>query len=166
MNFYDDNGKHLLTGLVKVGDVYKSALGLTKDESASVGAYPRKGNAPEVREGFTARFTGYELTDSEWVSVYAYDPIQYTEAGYNSVLEECLRKTRDERGYADREPSDYAGSSVPQWASDARVWIAFRDKVMVYGLSVINHYKETGEVPTMPEFKFELAAIPCEWENV
>lgn len=155
-------------GLVTVGAVQKNAQFLTADEAASIDAYERADNSAEPREGYRAKSDGYELVDGKWATKWVYEPLSVEEltALYDGAMEAHLDVEKAERGYTDREPSDYAGSSILQWASDAKVWIAFRDKVMVYGLQVINHYKKTGDIPTMSEFKAALAAIPCEWENV
>ena len=86
-----------------------------------------------------------------------------TAADYDRAMEDHLRREREERGYTTREPSDYAGSSVARWAQDAADWIAHRDAVMLYGLAVIDHYEETGEAPTLEEFKAALPVI--QWTN-
>ena len=77
--FYTENGTKRLTGLVRVDGRQINAGFLSAEEAATLGAYPRAGNAPAEREGYAARFTGYELreteTGKEWFSVYEYDPI-------------------------------------------------------------------------------------------
>lgn len=85
---------------------------------------------------------------------------------YNKVLEGYLLGKRSERGYTDRDPSEYYNSSVARWAQDARDWIAFRDRVMVYGLKVLNEYSATGVAPlTVDEFENELHGIKIEWKS-
>ena len=76
---------------------------------------------------------------------------------YDEAMEAHLLAERTARGYTLREPSDYKDSSVPRWAQDAADWIEHRDAVMLYGLEVMNHYAETGEAPTLEEFR---AALP------
>lgn len=78
---------------------------------------------------------------------------------YDKVMEQHLLSERVARGYTNREPSDYANSAVERWAQDARDWIAHRDEVMLYALQVENHYQETGEAPTIEEFKAALPVI-------
>ena len=78
---------------------------------------------------------------------------------YDKAMEAHLLAERTERGYTLREPSDYAGSSVPRWAQDAADWIAHRDAVMLYALEIIDRYEETGEAPTLEEFKAGLPVI-------
>lgn len=82
---------------------------------------------------------------------------------YNRVLEDYLLGKRSERGYTDREPSDYYNSSVARWAQDARDWIAFRDSVMTYGLQIINDFYSGKQVPSIDGFKAELEKIECNW---
>ena len=83
---------------------------------------------------------------------------------YNRVLEDYLLGKRSERGYTDRDPSEYYNSSVARWAQDARDWIAFRDRVMVYGLDVLNEYMDTGIAPlTIEDFSKRLAEMEVKW---
>ena len=85
---------------------------------------------------------------------------------YNRVLENYLMEKRSERGYTDRDPSEYYNSSVARWAQDARDWIAFRDRVMVYGLEVLNEYMDTGVAPlTIEEFSERLAEMEVKWTH-
>ena len=57
-----------------------------------------------------------------------------TLADYNDILEDYLKEVRSARGYTDRDPSEYYNSTVERWAQDARDWVEFRDRVMMYGL--------------------------------
>ena len=83
---------------------------------------------------------------------------------YNRVLEGYLLEKRSERGYTDRDPSEYYNSGVARWAQDARDWIEFRDKVMVYGLEVLNEYVETGVAPvTIEVFEEKLREMEVKW---
>ena len=83
---------------------------------------------------------------------------------YNRVLEDYLLGKRSERGYTDRDPSEYYNSSVARWAQDARDWIEFRDRVMVYGLEVLNDYMDSGIAPlTIEEFSERLAEMEVKW---
>ena len=87
-----------------------------------------------------------------------------TVVDYNRVLEDYLLGKRSERGYTDREPSDYYNSSIPRWAQDARDWIEFRDRVMTYGLDVLNDYMDTGIAPlTIEKFSERLAEMEVKW---
>lgn len=89
---------------------------------------------------------------------------RHTVDDYNKVLEGYLLEKRSERGYTDRDPSEYYNSSVARWAQDARDWIAFRDRVMVYGLEVLNKYMDTGIAPlTIEEFSERLAEMEVKW---
>ena len=83
---------------------------------------------------------------------------------YNRVLEDYLLGKRSERGYTDRDPSEYYNSSVARWAQDARDWIEFRDRVMTYGLDVLNEYMDTGIAPlTIEEFSERLEEMEVKW---
>ena len=85
---------------------------------------------------------------------------------YNKVLEGYLLEKRSERGYTDRDPSEYYNSSVARWAQDARDWIEFRDRVMVYGLEVLNEYMDTGVAPlTIEEFSERLSEMEIKWTH-
>lgn len=59
-------------------------------------------------------------------------------------------------------PDGYANSSVPRWKQDAEDWVAHRDAVMTYALTLMNEV-EAGirPAPTMDEFKAGLPVI--EW---
>ena len=83
---------------------------------------------------------------------------------YDRAMEAHLLAERSARGYTTREPSDYKDSAVPRWAQDAEDWIAHRDAVMLYGLEVMDHYAETGEAPTLEEFKAALPVIVWSFE--
>lgn len=83
---------------------------------------------------------------------------------YNMALEARLLEVRSDRGYTDRDPSEYYNSTVPRWAQDARDWVAFRDRVMLYGLQVLNEYRRTGTAPmSYDEFAAALAGMDCQW---
>ena len=85
---------------------------------------------------------------------------------YNRVLEDYLLGKRSERGYTDRDPSEYYNSGVARWAQDARDWIEFRDRVMTYGLEVLNKYMDTGVAPlTIEEFSARLAEMEVKWTH-
>lgn len=84
-------------------------------------------------------------------------PVPLTIEDYDKAMEDYLLSVRAARGYTTREPSDYAGSSVPRWAQDAVDWISFRDDVMLYSLDVQNTAAAGGPIPTVDEF---LANMP------
>ena len=93
----------------------------------------------------------------DYFEVIAIPQPQVTLADYDFAVESHLKAERIARGYTEREPSDYAGSSVARWAQDAADWIAHRDAVMVYALEVLNAVKAGGEAPSLDDFK---AALP------
>lgn len=83
---------------------------------------------------------------------------------YDDALEGYLKEVRCARGYTLREPQDWVASSVPRWKADAADWVAFRDKVMLFGLEVENQYIQTGKPPmTLQEFKDKLREFQIEW---
>lgn len=85
----------------------------------------------------------------------------YTYSDYDNAMEDYIRQVRIERGYTLREPSDYVNDPYPRFAQDAKDFILFRSLCMQYALPILNKYKETGEAPTMEEFK---AGFPkCQW---
>lgn len=87
-----------------------------------------------------------------------------TLADYNDTLEGYLKEVRSARGYTDRDPSEYYNSGVPRWQQDAKDWLAFRDKVMLFGLDIQNKYANGGVPPmTLDEFKDELKKMDIVW---
>lgn len=154
--------------LKKVGSVIRTAKGwvtnpTAEDYAAMVDAngepnpaFPRSEESfapPTVDAEHRAVPDGYELKDGKWEKKWRVEPIAYTEADYDNAMEDYLREVRYERGYTTREPDDYFGSSNPRWSQDAKDWVAFRDAVMTYALEVINTYTNTGNAPTLAEFK-------------
>lgn len=100
-----------------------------------------------------------QAADGRWYLVGHAPAPTFTVDDYDKAMEAHLKAEREARGYTSREPSDYAGSAVPRWAQDAADWIAHRDAVMLYALGVINTYQETGEAPSLDEFKAGLPVI-------
>ena len=90
-----------------------------------------------------------------------------TLADYDAAMEAHLYEERAARGYTTREPDAYLNSSVPRWAQDARDWVAHRDAVMAYALTLMNQV-EDGErdAPTMAEFRAGLPAIQWTYTEV
>ena len=78
---------------------------------------------------------------------------------YNRAVEDHLMAERMERGYDTREPSLYINSSIPRWHQDAQDWISHVDSVMSFALSILNGWKETGEVMSLDEFKLAIPRI-------
>ena len=154
--------------LKKVGSVIKTSRGWvsnpTTEDYAAIGAYPRNDASlitPKVDEGFKAVADGYELIDGKWNRKWKTEPIVYTPDDYDRAMEDYIRQMRIDRGYTLREPSEYKGDPYPRFAQDAEDFILFRSLCMQYVLPILNKYKETGEAPTMEEFK---AGFPkCEW---
>ena len=97
-----------------------------------------------------------EDQDEYEIKTFIYIP---TVQDYDNLMEQHLKEERIARGYTKREPSDYVDSTIERWAQDAQDWIAHRDEVMLYALEIENHYQETGEAPTLAEFKENLPKI-------
>lgn len=126
------------------------------EDYAKIEAYPRSEESfapPKCDEGYHAVADGYELKDGKWVKKWRIEPITYTYDDYNRALEDYLYSVRAERGYTDREPTEYIDSKVPRWDSDGRDYHSFRDDVMLYALPILNKHKNNEEVPTLEEFK-------------
>lgn len=154
--------------LKKVGSVIKTSRGYVsnptaEDYAAMVdangkpnSAYPRSDESfapPKCDEGYHAVPDGYDSSTGKWVKKWRVEPVVYTYDDYNRALEDYIRSVRVERGYTEREPDSYIRSSVPRWRSDAEDWDKFKDAVMLYALPILNEYIETGNAPTLAEFK-------------
>lgn len=121
--------------------------------------------APEPPEGKVSYPDGYELAQTasgiEWRQKWRYeDAPAPTLADFDAAMEEHLTAERESRGYTTREPDAYSNSSVPRWKHDAEDWVAHRDAVMTYALTLMNEV-EAGirPAPTMEEFKAGLPVI-------
>ena len=86
-------------------------------------------------------------------------------ARFDAAIESYLYKTRAARGYTVREPSVYLTSSNIRWKTDAEDWVAFRDRVMEYGLSELNKAKETKKIPKMSEFMANMPTITWSYSD-
>lgn len=118
--------------------------------------------APTPPEGKIAVVDGFELQNNEWVAHYRFDDAPLpTLADYDDIMEKYLTSVRGERGYTTREPDSYLTSSVTRWKQDAEDWVAFRDEVMEYALSIINAVASGAPQPTLSEFREGLPVI--EW---
>lgn len=93
------------------------------------------------------------------VLVLTEKPVIIAIEDYDRVMEKHIKQTRIARGYTTREPDCYINSSNSRWKQDAIDFIAFRDDVMEYGLTVINTYEQTGVAPTLDDFKNGLPTI-------
>ena len=147
------NGEPVLVrGLVSVGDRHVNVQFLTDDEAASAGVY-HKAAAEPVPAGMVAEYGPWQVRAGVITRDATYVPASHDEAEYDAAMEEYLLQVRTERGYTTREPSAYATSSVQRWRQDAEDWVAFRDAVMSYAIDVMRAQAETGEAPTLEEFK-------------
>lgn len=110
-------------------------------------------------EGYSIVADGWDEQPTKLIRIYRYEQIHRTEADFDAAMEEHIRRTREERGYTTREPSEYISSSVARWAQDAADFVRFRDEVMVYGLAILNEWKATGIEPSYDEFVANLPKI-------
>ena len=150
-----ENGK-----LKKVGSVIKTSRAWvsnpTAEDYATIGAYPRSEESfapPKCDEGFHAVPDGYELEDGKWVKLWKVEPIVYSYDDYDNAMEDYIHQVAVDRGYTRREPSSYDNDPHPRFAQDAKDFKAFRSKVMLYALPILNEYLATGNAPTLEEFK-------------
>ena len=111
-----------------------------------------------------------EISEEDWTNAqgkdkkvingqFTYKDFPPTLEDYDKAMENHLMAERIARGYTTREPSEYKGSSIERWNQDAEDWILHRDEVMMYGLNVQNTYKETGNAPSLDDFKENLPKI-------
>jgi hypothetical protein len=92
----------------------------------------------------------YVLINSIWQEYQKTDAEIIVE--YGKAMEEYLKSVRFQRGYTTREPSDYVSSTVERWRQDAIDWIAFRDLVLLYAISVEDSVKNNRILPSLAEF--------------
>lgn len=152
------------TGLIYDPDDYAGTLNASEATRNANGYFKIKHNAaPTAPEGQMVIGGHYIYADEDGKRVVKTDwhivakPVD--RADYDAAMEAHLRAERDARGYTDREPTDYLQSGVQRWRQDALDWVAHRDEVMLYGLSVINRFIETGAAPTLAEFRDGLPKI-------
>lgn len=118
---------------------------------------------------------GYHWEASSWddssgkeigrIFIAVADPLP-TLAEYDAAMEAHLRAEREARGYTTREPDSYTNSSVPRWKQDAVDWVAHRDAVMEYALTLINEVAAgMRPQPTMEEFLAGLPVIAWTFEQ-
>ena len=135
----------------------------TEAQYEAAGCLPVVDERPPCEEGYHAVAVGWETRDGAIPRVYeAVQDTPPTLADFDAAMEQHLYEERAARGYTTREPDAYLNSSVPRWAQDARDWVAHRDAVMAYALTLMNQV-EDGErdAPTLAEFNAGLPVI--EW---
>lgn len=125
--------------------------------------YSPSGN-PEVWE---EKPDGY-LTPEEWAALHPPPPAPEptTEeiiAQYNAAIENKLNEEKTARGYTMYDPTSYADSSVPRYKQDSIDWVQHRDEVMVQGLTILNYYLKTKEIPSIEDF---VNILPSIWWTV
>lgn len=138
-------------------------------QAAAYNAYPRDNDAPAPTppEGKIAVPDSWEVQDGEWVRTYTYEDAPLpTLDEYDAAMEDHLVQERSARGYTTREPDAYLASANPRWAQDARDWVAHRDAVMAYALTLINGVQSgTIAQPTLAEFRANLPQITWSYQE-
>lgn len=142
---------------IKIGNTYFPKP--TAEQYLALGWKRIVDKRPETCDGGYWVATGWYEFDAEIEQMFKWRETKRTEVNFNRALERHLREERVARGYDEREPSDYKDSSIPRWAQDAKDWIAHRDEVMVYGLTILNEWKRTGIEPSYEEFVANLPKI-------
>ena len=135
----------------------------TEAEYNAAGWYRPAIDPPSPPDGMVVASQRFVIRDSNVVAEYTYAPRPApTLTDFDAAMEEHLKAEREARGYTTREPDAYLTSSVERWAKDAADWVAHRDAVMEYALSLINAVQSgEREPPTMEEFVSGLPII--EW---
>lgn len=140
----------------------------SSEQYAQAGYFPVVDEPPTCEEGYHAVATGWETRDGAIHRFYeaVRDPAPAL-ADYDAAMEAHLYEERAARGYTTREPDAYLNSSVPRWAQDARDWVAHRDAVMGYALTLMNAVDDgERDAPTMAEFRAGLPVIQWTYTEV
>ena len=132
-------------------------------------AYPKGDDAPKPTppEGKLVEPDGWEVRGGAWHCRWRYvDAPLPTLDEYDSAMEDHLYQERSARGYTTREPDAYLSSANPRWAQDAHDWVAHRDAVMAYALTLINGVQSgTIAQPTLAEFRANLPQISWSYQE-
>jgi hypothetical protein len=161
-----DNQLHPAPRAVRVGGAV--VCNPTPAQYEAAGYLPVVDERPPCEEGYHAVATGWETRDGAIRRVYeaVQDPPP-TLADFDAAMEVHLYEERAARGYTTREPDAYLNSSVPRWAQDARDWVAHRDAVMGYALTMMNAVAAgRRDAPTMAEFREGLQTIQWTYTEV
>ncbi len=148
----------------------RNLLHLTPGQAAALNppAYPRELDEPPTPpEGKLIEPDGWEVRDGAWHRRWRFDnaPLPTLEE-YDAAMEDHLILERSARGYTTREPDCYLASANPRWAQDARDWVAHRDAVMAYALTLINGVQSgTIAQPTLAEFRANLPQITWSYQE-
>jgi len=103
----------------------------------------------------------YDDIISEGIAIQGPEVTPPTESDFSSAIQLAIDKEAKGRGYADGVAfAGYATSTVPSWASEAKIFISWRDQVWLYA------YNELGKVvrgerllPTVESMVKELPKI-------
>ncbi len=122
---------------------------------------------PTPPEGKQVEPDGWEVRDGLWYRKWRFvdEPLPTLDE-YDAAMEDHLIRERSARGYTTREPDCYLASANPRWAQDARDWVAHRDAVMAYALTLINGVQSgTIAQPTLAEFLANLPQITWSYQE-
>lgn len=112
-----------------------------------------------------------DATEAQMTAVYAavaaYDPgLSLTEEDFRMAIQNHVDQTARSRRYdGGFALASYVSSTIPQWSTEAQIFVAWRDAVWVYAYTELD--KVLGgerSMPTVDEFISELPAI--EWPEV
>ena len=142
---------------------------LSPAEWAALGAFPCDDDdeQPVPPEGKMVEDDGWEVRDNAWHRKWRYVDVPLPPlSDYDAAMEDHLLQERSARGYTTREPTAYLASSNARWAADARDWVAHRDAVMTYALTLINGVQSGTIVqPTLAEFRANLPQITWSYQE-
>lgn len=89
----------------------------------------------------------------------AYTP-RPTQQDYADALQSHIDLTARSRGYADGAAlATYATSTIPQWATEAQAFIAWRDAAWIYAYTALGLVQGGAEPPSIDEFVSAAPAI-------
>lgn len=76
-----------------------------------------------------------------------------TQQDYADALQSHIDQTARSRGYADGAAlATYATSTIPQWATEAQAFIAWRDAAWIYAYTALGLVQGGAEPPSIDEF--------------
>ena len=149
----------------------RQLLHLAPEQAAALDppAYRRADNdtPPTPPEGKLIEPDGWEVRDGAWHRKWRFvDAPLPTLDEYDAAMEDHLLQERSARGYTTREPDAYLSSANPRWAQDAHDWVAHRDAVMAYALTLINGVQSgTIAQPALVEFRANLPQITWSYQE-
>lgn len=104
-------------------------------------------------------FPGYYQTDTGWVKELPPTPPSIDD--FSAAVQIQIDLAAQSRGYGDGFAlSTYINSTLPQWAQEAEVFIAWRDQVWLYAYAELYKVQQGQRpIPTINELIAELPTI-------